>query len=69
MTAVGNGLCDHCRHQKLVPNTRGSVFSLCLRSKTDPAFRRYPPVPVLACPGFEARGAEGSESENEGRTP
>jgi hypothetical protein len=23
------GLCDRCRHQRLVPNTRGSVFSLC----------------------------------------
>ena len=61
MTPLGNGLCDICRHQKLVPNTRGSVFSLCLLSKTDPAFRRYPPVPVLACPGFEPREAEGRE--------
>jgi hypothetical protein len=36
-----HGLCDSCRHQRLVPNTRGSVFS------------RYPRVPVLACPGHE----------------
>jgi hypothetical protein len=47
------GLCDRCRHQQLVPNTRGSVFSLCLRSRTDPAFPRYPRLPVLSCPGFE----------------
>lgn len=47
------GLCDRCRHQRLVPNTRGSVFSLCERSRTDPRLRRYPPIPVLRCPGFE----------------
>lgn len=47
------GLCDRCRHQRLVPNTRGSVFSLCERSRTDPAFPRYPRLPVLSCPGFE----------------
>ena len=61
-----HGLCDSCRHQLLVPNTRGSVFSLCRRSRTDPAYPRYPRVPVLACPGHEdadhshsrARGGE-----------
>ncbi len=47
------GLCDECRHQQLVPNSRGSVFSLCRRSRTDPSFRRYPPIPVLSCRGFE----------------
>jgi hypothetical protein len=48
-----NGLCDACRHQRLVPNTRGSVFSLCERSREDPDFPRYPRLPVLRCPGFE----------------
>lgn len=47
------GLCDRCAHQRLVPNTRGSVFSLCELSRTDPGFPRYPPVPVLSCPGFQ----------------
>ena len=51
-----HGLCDSCRHQQLVPNTRGSVFSLCLRSRTDSAYPRYPPIPVIACPGHEQRG-------------
>lgn len=49
------GLCDVCRHQRLVPNTRGSVFSLCERSRTEPEFPRYPPLPVARCPGFEPR--------------
>jgi hypothetical protein len=47
------GLCDHCLHQRLVPNTRGSVFSLCERSRSDRRFARYPRIPVLSCPGFE----------------
>jgi len=50
-----NGICDGCRHQRLVPNTRGSVFSLCERSRTDPRYPRYPRTPVLSCPGFEPR--------------
>ena len=52
-SARRNGLCDSCRHQRLVPNTRGSVFSLCERSREDPDFSRYPRLPVLRCPGFE----------------
>jgi hypothetical protein len=49
------GLCDSCRHQKLIHNTRGSVFSLCLRSREDPAFPRYPRLPVAGCPGHQER--------------
>ena len=49
------GLCDSCRHQRRVPNTRGSVFSLCERSKTDPAYPRYPRLPVSSCSGYERR--------------
>lgn len=61
------GLCDGCRHQRLVPNTRGSVFSLCERSRTEPEFRRYPPIPVLSCPGFEPRPASKSEPSDPAR--
>jgi hypothetical protein len=50
------GLCDACRHQKLIGNTRGSTFSMCLRSKADPAYPKYPRLPVGACAGFERRG-------------
>jgi hypothetical protein len=48
------GLCDRCRHQRLVP-TRRSVFSMCLRSREDPAYPRYPVLPVRECAGFAAR--------------
>lgn len=57
MSRVPAGLCDRCRHQRIVPTTRGSVFSLCERSRTDPRYPRYPPLPVLACPGHEPREA------------
>ncbi len=55
------GLCERCRHQRLVPNTRGSVFSLCERSRTDKRFPRYPRLPVLECAGFEPR-ADGASA-------
>ena len=55
MNAPAAGLCDRCRHQRLIRNTRGSVFSLCELSKTDPAFPRYPRLPVLECSGFRER--------------
>jgi hypothetical protein len=54
------GLCDRCLHQRIVKNTRGSVFSLCERSKTEPdAFPRYPRLPVLECRGFTERQSRG----------
>jgi hypothetical protein len=50
------GLCDACRHQQLIRNTRGSVFSLCRLSRTDPdEFPRYPRLPVAQCAGYERR--------------
>jgi hypothetical protein len=65
-----NGICDECRHQRLVRNTRGSVFSLCERSRTDPRFPRYPRIPVLACPGFEPRpDAEAPRPRDSGPGP
>jgi hypothetical protein len=61
-----SGLCASCRHRRLVPNTRGSVFSLCLRSRTEPRYPRYPRIPVLACPGYEAIGSGSPSLEIDG---
>ena len=58
MTEPPAGLCSHCRHQRLIPNTRGSVFSLCERSRTDDRFPRYPRIPVGSCVGFEERAPD-----------
>jgi hypothetical protein len=54
----GAGLCDSCAHQRIVTNTRGSVFSLCERSRKDPDYPRYPRLPVLSCPGYDSRPKE-----------
>jgi hypothetical protein len=49
------GLCATCRHQKVIGTTRGSTFSMCLRSREDKRYPKYPPLPVLSCPGHERR--------------
>jgi hypothetical protein len=56
MARPAAGLCDQCVHQRVIRNTRGSEFSLCERSKTDPAYPRYPRLPVLKCAGFDQQG-------------
>ncbi len=50
------GLCRRCRHLRVVQSAKGSTFFLCRRSAEDPRFRRYPPIPVLRCGGFEPAG-------------
>jgi len=47
------GLCAACAYARVIKSRRGSRFWLCERSRTDPSFPRYPPLPVLACRGFE----------------
>jgi len=58
------GLCASCRWVRIVQNRRGSVFYRCLRADTDPRFVRYPPLPVLQCPGYD-RGDGGTLAEPE----
>ena len=58
------GLCDRCAHRRLIATRRGSVFSLCERSRAEPArFARYPRLPVLRCPGFEPAAGQPPLSE------
>jgi hypothetical protein len=66
VSAPSAGLCDTCVHQRLVRNTRGSAFSLCERSKTDPAYPRYPRLPVAECAGHEPPAGSGL---GRGRSP
>jgi hypothetical protein len=49
--AVHPGLCATCEHLLLLASPR-SVFVRCGLADTDPAFVRYPPLPVRACPGY-----------------
>ena len=53
------GLCESCRHARVLAS-RTSLFLRCGLAEVDPAFSRYPPLPVLACRGHQQRGeAEG----------
>ena len=56
LSTTPTGLCADCAHQKLIGNTRGSTFSMCLRSRVDPVYPKYPRLPVLSCRGHEPRG-------------
>lgn len=47
------GLCWDCRWARRVTSSRGSVFYLCRRAETDPAYPKYPPLPRLRCAGYE----------------
>lgn len=46
------GLCRTCQWCRVVATDR-SRFYLCRRSFEDPAFRKYPNLPVLTCAGYE----------------
>jgi hypothetical protein len=48
------GLCAECAEARRVESARGATFWLCRRSDRDPAFPRYPRLPVLRCAGFTA---------------
>jgi len=45
------GLCADCLHARRIESSRGSVFYLCERSANNPAFPKYPQLPVIECPG------------------
>ena len=47
------GLCASCRLVEVVTSSRGSTFYLCTLAATNPAFRRYPILPVRQCHGYE----------------
>ena len=57
------GLCRACSHARIIRSGRGSMFWLCELSRTDPAFPRYPRLPVVRCPGFTLRGKAATEEE------
>jgi hypothetical protein len=57
---VHPGLCATCVHLRLLASKR-SVFARCGLAEIDPAFVRYPPLPVRLCRGYSPLpGAPGS---------
>jgi hypothetical protein len=56
--ALHAGLCDDCRHQRVITSAKGSAFSMCKKHDEDPRYRKYPPLPVLRCQGYVRRDAD-----------
>jgi hypothetical protein len=52
------GLCSSCLNARRIASDRGSVFIMCKVSAIDPAFPKYPRLPVLSCSAY----SPGSES-------
>jgi hypothetical protein len=50
---VNPGLCGSCVNARIIENRKGSRFFMCELSKTDPRFPKYPPLPVVACAGYQ----------------
>jgi hypothetical protein len=48
------GLCARCRNAQPIANARGSTFWRCREHDRDPAWPKYPPLPVLRCARFAA---------------
>jgi hypothetical protein len=46
------GLCATCTHARPIESPKGSQFLLCKLSQSDPAFPKYPRLPVLTCSGY-----------------
>ncbi len=48
-------LCETCVRVREVITPKGSRFLLCQLSRTDPAYTKYPPQPVVRCDGHERK--------------
>lgn len=53
-------LCESCTQRREITSGTGSRFLLCELALTDNRYRKYPPQPVMRCPGYE------EESDKEG---
>ena len=63
------GLCADCRFLVRQGTRRGAVFFHCARAEEDEAYPRYPPLPVVRCPGYspDPRRRDGEEAREGGR--
>ena len=66
--SVDPGLCGTCRMARRIVTARGSTFFYCTRADADPAYVKYPRLPVLFCPGHIhfPRPPQGGEGDAEG---
>jgi hypothetical protein len=56
------GLCGVCAHARVIVSGKGSRFYMCRLSAIDPRFRKYPPLPVLECVGWERGEPQGRDA-------
>jgi hypothetical protein len=52
LMSVETGLCGTCRMARRIVTARGSTFLYCTRADSDPAYPKYPRLPVLHCAGY-----------------
>lgn len=55
---IDPGLCQRCAAGRAITSARGAVFWRCAEHDRDPAWPKYPRLPVLRC----ARYNEGAPS-------
>ena len=55
------GLCADCIHAQKITSQRGSKFTFCLRSKTDPMFPKYPRLPSWRARGMNPLPMRGNQ--------
>jgi hypothetical protein len=53
--AMIRSLCETCALMREVVTPKGSRFLLCQLSKTNSAYPKYPPQPVVRCDGYQQR--------------
>lgn len=59
---IDPGLCGSCVNARAVLSARGSAFWLCRMHEHDRRWSKYPPLPVLQCPGYRGSSARGDSS-------
>ena len=53
------GLCRGCRYAQRV-STPGYLYWMCRRSLTDPAYPKYPRLPIRSCAGYQSGEPSGA---------
>ncbi len=48
-------LCETCAWMREIITPKGSRFLLCQLSKSDPAYPKYPPQPIVRCGGYQRK--------------
>jgi hypothetical protein len=50
-----HSLCETCAWMREIVTPKGSRFLLCQLSKSDLAYPKYPPQPVVQCDGYQKK--------------